>query len=421
MAQTEQTTSDADERDALIAQRCPYSDLVTTGGSREPLAGYAELDSLRDAGPAHTLGTGQIIYTTYDLVQEIGQRADVFHSKAVDPATGKEAPFVLKPQTLDGPIHVKWRRLLASSFSPAAVARLEGSLRARANELIDGFIDRGHCDFAKEFALRFPTTIFLEHIIGLPVEELDKFIAWETDIMHPESTDPAEAFRIPIQAQTEVTEYLSQILDERRKTPAGERGSDLISRAMDWQIDGEPIPHEDLLSFYLLLFQAGLDTVAASLSYGFHHLASHPADRERIAADPSVIPSAIEEILRVYSVVNISRTAMTDTEVDGCPVKKGQHFILSLPAGNRDEQHFPDATTVDFDRTEISHLAFGVGPHRCLGSHLARQELAIAYEEWHKRIPVYEIDPDIPFDESRSLVMGLRSLPLQWDPAAVRR
>ncbi|WP_405547503.1 cytochrome P450 [Streptomyces phaeochromogenes] len=421
MAQTEQTKSDADERDALIAQRCPHSDLVMQGGRREPLAGYAELDSLRDAGPAHTLGTGQIIYTTYDLVQEVAQRADVFHSKFYDPVTGKEAAFTLVPHQIDGPVHVKWRRLLASSFSPGTVAGLEGSLRARVNEIIDGFIDRGHCDFAKEFALRFPTSIFLEHIIGLPVEELDKFIAWETDILHPESTDRAEAYRTSVRAQTEVTAYLSQILEERRKTPAEERGSDLISRAMDWQIDGEPIPHQELLSFYLLLFQAGLDTVTASLGYGFHHLASHPADRERIAADPSVVPNAIEEFLRVYSVVNIVRTAMTDTEVDGCPVKKGQRFILSLPSGNRDEQHFPDATTVDFDRTDISHLAFGAGPHRCLGSHLARQELVIAYEEWHKRIPVYEIDPDISFDESRSMLLGLNSLPLRWDPAAVRR
>ncbi|MET9089791.1 cytochrome P450 [Streptomyces sp. NPDC004237] len=421
MAQTEHTTNDADGRDALIAQRCPYSDIVLFGGDREPLAGYAELDTLRESGPAHTVSSGEIIYTTYDLVQEVAQRADVFHSKPHDPSSSEEAQFALVPQTVDGPLHVKWRRLLASSFSPGAVARLEDSLRARVNELIDGFIDRGHCDFTHEFALRFPTAIFLQHIIGLPVENLDQFIAWETDILHPRSTDPAEQRQTVIRAQTEVTAYLSEILEERRKTPTEERGTDLISRAMEWQIDGEPIPHEDLLSFYLLLFEAGLDTVTASLGYGFHHLASHPADRERIVADPAIIPNAAEEMLRAYSVANITRTAVADAEVDGCPVKKGQRFILSVSAGNRDEQHFPDAATVDFDRSDISHLAFGAGPHRCLGSHLARRELAIAYEEWHKRIPVYEVDPDIPFTENRSTMMGLNSLPLKWDPSTTRK
>lgn len=147
MAQTEQTKSDADERDALIAQRCPHSDLVMQGGRREPLAGYAELDSLRDAGPAHTLGTGQIIYTTYDLVQEVAQRADVFHSKFYDPVTGKEAAFTLVPHQIDGPVHVKWRRLLASSFSPGTVMR-PGRLPPRARQ-------RNHRRVHRPRSLRF--------------------------------------------------------------------------------------------------------------------------------------------------------------------------------------------------------------------------------------------------------------------------
>jgi cytochrome P450 len=412
--------TDIEARDAETRSRCPMTDLVMQGGDREPLVGFAELDALRESGPAHTLPGGDIIYTRYEEVLAVAQDSDVFYSKApVDPVTGKES-FVLVPQAIDGPMHVKWRRILASTFAPGAISSLDDSIRARVNDLIDGFIDKGEADFIKDFSLRFPTSIFLKHIIGLPVEELDKFIAWETDILHPKDTDPMVAYGKSVTAQTEVMKYFEQIIAERRQLPPEERANDLISKGLSWKIDGEFISDSDLLSFYLLVFEAGLDTVTAELGYGFHHLATHPADRDRIVNDPAVVPTAVEELLRVYAIVNINRTAMQDTEVDGCPIKAGQRVVLSLPSTGRDEGQFPDARKVDFDRKNISHLAFGAGPHRCLGSHLARHELAIAYEEWHKRIPVYGINPAKDFDESRSSMMGLNSLPLSWDPATTK-
>jgi cytochrome P450 len=407
-------------RDETLAARCPMTDLVMQGGDREAMLGFAELDALRDASNGHTLPGGDLIFTRYEQVLEVAQRSDVFYSKAYDPITGEEAAFVLVPQAIDGPRHAKWRRLTGKVFSPGNMTKLDDSIRARVNELIDGFIDRGHCDFIHEFSLRFPTSIFLEHVIGLPVDELDRFIAWESNILHPKDIDPGKAYQKSVQAQTEVTQYLSEIIAQRRAQAPEDRGNDLISLAMTWEIDGEPIPDDDLMSFYLLLFEAGLDTVTAELGYGFRHLATHPADRERIVNDPAVIPVAVEELLRVYAIVNINRTAMEDTEVDGCPIPKGMRVTLSLPATGRDERQFPDAATVDFDRKDISHLAFGAGPHRCLGSHLARHELAIAYEEWHKRIPVYAVDENTEYNESRSSMMGLNSLPLVWDPATTK-
>lgn len=406
-----------DARDVVIAERCPRTDLRLQGGEREALEGFAELDTLRGLGSSHLLHDGKIIYTTYEQVLEVAQRADLFNSKSYDPKTGAEVPFPLVPQGIDGPLHTKWRRLLAKYFAPRAMVALDESIRARVNDLIDDFIADGKCDFIKQFSLRFPTAIFLQHIIGLPVDELERFLAWETAMLHPMDADPIAAYQARVKAETEVTEYLAQIIAERRARPPEERGDDLISRGMEWQIDDEPISSEDMLGFYLLLFLAGLDTVTAELGYGFHHLATHPDDRERIVNDPAVIPNAVEELLRAYSIAHITRTATEDTEVDGCPVKRGQRFTLSLPSANRDESKFPNSATVDFDRGQISHLAFGAGPHRCLGSHLARHELAIAYEEWHKRIPVYTVDESVYFNESRSLVMGLNSLPLVWDPA----
>jgi cytochrome P450 len=408
---------DTDPRDEAIASRCPMTDMVMAGGNRAPLQGFEEFDELRESSRMHMFPNGEILLTRYSDIRELAQQAEIFHSKSYDPITGEPAAFTLVPQAVDGPIHNKWRKLLGPVFSPNSIARFEASARDRVNELIDGFVDKGRCDFIKEFSLRFPTAIFLDHVMGLPVDELEKFIAWETDILHPVDVDPMAAYQKSVNAQTEVTKYLEQIIAQRRALPESERGDDLISRAMTWEIDGEKVSDSDLLSFYLLMFEAGLDTVTAELGYGFYHLATHQADRQRIADDPAVIPNAVEELLRVYPIVNIMRTAMADTELNGCPIKEGQKFIFSLPSAGRDDEQFPDAETVDFDREDLSHMTFGVGPHRCLGSHLARLELAVAYEEWHRRIPEYRLDESQPFDESRSSMLGLNSLPLVWDVA----
>jgi cytochrome P450 len=163
------------------------------------------------------------------------------------------------------------------------------------------------------------------------------------------------------------------------------------------------------------MFQAGLDTVTAQLTYAMYHLATHPDDQARIVADPSLIRSANEEFLRFYSIVAPSRKAMQDTEVAGCPVKKGEMVLLPLSAANRDPAEFPRADEVLLDREPNRHLAFGAGPHRCLGSHLARLELEVAMQLWHERIPEYRIDSDIPMDEHAGGLVGLNNLPLRWE------
>jgi cytochrome P450 len=150
------------------------------------------------------------------------------------------------------------------------------------------------------------------------------------------------------------------------------------------------------------------------LSYSIYHLALHPDDRRRLVADPSVWPSAIEEFLRYYSFVSPGRKATRGTEVGGCPIEPGQMVWLPLASANRDPAEFPDAHQVNIDREGNRHLAFGAGPHRCLGSHLARQELLAGLTEWHRRIPEYRLDLDVPITEHGRQV-GLNNLPLVWD------
>ena len=207
--------------------------------------------------------------------------------------------------------------------------------------------------------------------------------------------------------------YFMALIKDRREHPDAGR-SDILSQAIDWKIDGEPIPDQDLLDFCLLMFMAGLDTVAAQLTFSFWHLATHDTDRQRIVDEPAIIPTAIEEFLRYYSFVTPGRKVMKDTEIAGCPIKDGEMVYLPLVSANRDPREFDRAGEVVIDREVNRHIAFGAGPHRCLGSHLARQELRVAMEMWHERIPHYRIAEGAEIREHGGQV-GIDALPLVWD------
>jgi cytochrome P450 len=403
--------------------RCPVQHVsLQLGGSRAPLSGYELFDRLRDDAPVHWVdeGVGYHLLTRQEDILAVAQDPGLFSSRYFNPALGGEPPFTLVPVNLDPPDHTKWRRLLAPVFAPGAVAAWDDRIRARARELVTTLQPRGGCDAVKDFALRLPTSVFLS-LMGLPQEELDRFLLWETAILHPGPDGTFEGLS-PLDAQDAVSRYFTDLVAQRRSGAAtGSDGTDLVSLAMTWQIDGEPISDEDLMSFYLLMFEAGLDTVTAELGYGMYHLATHPEHRARIVADPAAIPNAVEELLRVYPIVNPPRVLTRDAEINGCPVEAGEYVVMGLSAAGRDERVFEDAREVDLDRARIPHLTFGGGPHRCLGSHLARHELAIAYETWHEAIPEYRVDESAEFDEAVSGLWGLNALPLVWDlPAGAR-
>jgi cytochrome P450 len=396
------------------AGQCPVAHISWEGPARDALAGHHMLDELRRAGPLHRVeeGAGFFLVTKHEEALRIAQDAKVFPQTLKVLATGEESPFDLVPETLNGPVHTGWRRLLAPYFSPRQIEPWHGKIVARANGLIDGLIAQGECDFTNEFALRYPTAIFLD-LMGLPVGQLDDFLAWETAILHPDFA-AGLPYEVMQQAQAEVTEYFAGVIAERRAISPDRRPAGLVTEALDWRIDGEPVSDADLLSFYLLMFMAGLDTVTAELGYGFLHLATHPADRQQLVERPELIPGAVEELLRLYPIVNPPREAAEDTEVAGCPVRKGDLVVISYPSAGRDEAKYTDSLTADFERPVMSHMTFGAGPHRCLGSHLARHELLVAYQEWHKRIPEYWLTPGAQATEASGGMMTLNTLPLQW-------
>lgn len=380
---------------------------------------FAKYDDLRAQFPwyRNEFGPGFWTVCNYQGILQIMQNPQAF-SNSVVTALDPEPVIKWIPEMLDGDEHKQWRRQLGPLFSPGAVERLESTVRQRAVDIIDGLIERseaseatgkgqGSCDFMADFATRFPTTIFLD-LMGLPVEELDQYLAWEHDILHAGGSDE-EKLQKQIGAMMAVMGRFATVIAERREEPR----DDIVSKALTYEIDGKPVTDEDLLSFCLLMFMAGLDTVSVTLGWMFLHLARNDEDRQRIVAEPAIIPTAVEEFVRAYAIVIPARKVMQDVNVQGCPMKAGDMVNIPLNAATRDEAAFPDAATVDITRKPNNHIGFGAGPHRCLGSHLARQELRIALEVWHERIPNYRVAPDAQMLESGGQ-LGLESLPLVW-------
>ena len=268
---------------------------------------------------------------------------------------------------------------------------LEPDIVRLVNERIDGFIDRGECEFADELAVPLPSSVFLR-LVGLPLSQLDLFLSMKDGILRPSGTDLDEIQASQKAAARQIEEYFAEVVRERQ-TGVGDQ-DDLLSLFLSAEVEGQRLTVDEIVGICFLFILAGLDTVTDSLECFFAYLAQHPDQRRRIVEDPALIPSTVEELLRWESpVTTVSRTTTSDLELDGCPISKGSTVGIMIGAANIDEETLPDAFTVDLERNPNKHLAFGGGIHRCLGSHLARLELRIALREWHHRIPDYSLAP----------------------------
>jgi cytochrome P450 len=377
---------------------------------------FAAFDQVRTAHRRFysTVADGFWVFTRHHDILAAYRKWEDFSSESVTFLTA-DPPFTWIPEMLDPPEHTSWRRLLKPFFAPRRVAYMQRQIRSRCTEIIDDLAHRNSGDFVTDFARRFPTAVFLD-FMGLPVERLDEFLAWQDAIMRLPFVDAgldATRVGISLQAMAEVQDCFAKLIEERRANPR--IGShDIVSAALSWRIDERPIPIHDVLALCLLLFMAGMDTVSAQLSYIFWHLAGHEADRSRIVDRPGLIPSAVEEFLRVYTVTAPARKVTRDMDFLGCPMQAGDMVWLPLAMANRDPAVFPVADEVIVDRTPNNHIAFGAGPHYCLGAHLARLELRVALEEWHRRIPSYHLSDGAEVPEHGGQTLGIDSLPLTW-------
>jgi cytochrome P450 len=359
----------------LKAPQLGYIDMIQRGGYVEVGEGFGL--SFDRATSDHVLRNHQLF------------------SSRVEMGLGNVRPLI--PLNVDPPLHAKYRKLLDPLFAPRKMEAQEDDISRRVNGFIDSFVDRKECNFSDEFAELLPSSVFLG-LMGLPEDQLDHFIHLRDGILHPGKINPDAGLdpdaRRAVHAATgqEIYEYFGGVIADRRRTPR----DDVISGFLAAEIDGERLSTEEILDILFLFLIAGLDTVSDSLTCFYAFLAQNPEHRRQIVADPSVIPSAVEELLRWESPVpaGVPRVATEDTELpNGQRVSKGTAVVCSYGAANVDPTVFPDGTDVRFDREENRHIAFGGGVHRCLGSHLARRELRVTLREWHRRIPEYRLKP----------------------------
>ncbi len=351
---------------------------------------------LRDEMPVLSVDLGSspgVLLSRKEEIDYALRHPEIFSSNMDAVDLKNKRPMI--PLQIDPPEHKKFRKLLDPIFAPRKMAAMDQEVSELVNHLIDGFIERGEVDFAKEFSIPFPSQVFLT-LLGLPLGELDRFLTMKDGIIRPDhvtgelyGSPEASAYQQKI--ADSVYDYFNEVLDQREK----ERQDDLLSLFLDADVDGDRLTREDILDICFLFLIAGLDTVTATLDCMFAFLSRHPEHRRQLAENPEIIPNAIEELLRWETpVMGVARVAVEDTEVAGCPVHQGDQVMIMIGSANTDEAEFPDADEVRFDRDVNRHIAFGGGIHRCLGSHLARLELRVALREWHKRIPEYDVEPD---------------------------
>jgi cytochrome P450 len=391
-----------------MTARPPVSDWATDWDHLDPAwttDPYGIWDGLRQRCPIAHTGRYRGVYfpTRYRDIRDIAYDYENFSSRRV---VVREGDYRVNspPITSDPPEHRPMRMVLIPPFTPQAVARLEPKARVVCNELIDRFVVNGACDGAVDYAQNIPVLI-ISHMLGIPAEHGDQFREWITMALQTGVTDE-KALR---QAEEAIAAYFELQIKARRENPGDDLVSFLIAAHSP---DGKPFSDRQVLGALRLLLVAGIDTTWSAIGSSLWHLATHEQDRARLSAEPELIPTAVEELLRAYAPVTMAREVAKTTDVSGCQMQEGEMVLLSFPAANRDPDKFADADKVVIDRKHNPHAAFGLGIHRCIGSNLARMEMVVALQEWLKRIPVFSLDRSKPTTWSQGTVRGPRHLPI---------
>jgi cytochrome P450 len=365
---------------------------------------------LREAGEAVSSGE-EIVLTSAAAVEFAAKKPEIFSSARAFDRLGSPVPLI--PIAIDPPDHTRFRRMLDPFFSPRKMAEREPELRRQAGELIDAIVANGdQCDIVPDLATPFPSQVFLT-LFGLPMADRDRLVQWKDAIL--QFTDPSSAEATPeVMAHAlELFTYLTEHIAERRTDTTG---SDMLTQLMQDTDDGVMSDNE-ILGLCFMFVLAGLDTVTSAVGFSLAKLAGDAELRRRVADDLSLIPAFIEDILRVDGPVPFApRVTTEEVEVAGRVVPKDTTVMLSYGSADRDPRRYAGADEVHLDSKAV-HFAFGRGPHRCLGSHLARLELRLILEEWHTRIPEYALaegkEPQMPWPTG---TMALKSVPLTFTP-----
>lgn len=373
------------------------------------------------------------ILTRYDDVQSVGRRGDVFHNaphsvlsprasqKKVREMTGNDH-FIKTLIDMDGAEHAAYRGLTAAWFQPGNLKSLEARVRELARNAVDQMATTGgECDFVNQIALHYPLLVIME-ILGLPEEDEPLMLKLTQELFG--ATDPelnergtglqnvtSEDQEIDMTTILELMAYFQALTDDRRKNPT----DDLTSLIANAQIDGAPAPDMETMGYYIITATAGHDTTSSSTGGAMWKLAENPDQFRLLKDNPALIGGMIDEAIRWFSPVNhFMRTATEDSEVGGQSITKGEWLMLSWASANRDERVFDDPDAFRIDRKPNRHVAFGYGPHLCLGQYLARMEMRILFEELLPRLNSVELAGEPAMSEA-VFVNGPKRLPIRFE------
>jgi cholest-4-en-3-one 26-monooxygenase len=362
-------------------------------------------------------GPGFWALTKYDDVVTVSMDQGLYSSWLGGtniPTMEPEAMTMLRTLMLnmDPPEHTKFRRLVSKGFTPKIINELDHHIRDITNGIIDEVIERGECDFVTEIAAELPLQVILE-MMGVPNEDRHKLFEWSNDLIgfdDPEYATSPEKGRM---AATEMFMYANTLAVDRKGCPR----DDVITTLINAEVDGEKLSELEFDSFFLLLAVAGNETTRNLISGGMLTLLQHPEQWEKLKADPALIRSAVEEMLRwVAPVMYFRRTVTRDTELRGTKLAEGDKVCIYYGSANRDEEYFPDGDVFDIARNPNPHVTFGPGgAHFCLGANLARMEINVMFEEIIKRLPDMELAGE-PQRLRSNFIAGIKHMPVRYTP-----
>jgi cytochrome P450 len=362
-------------------------------------------------------GPGFWAVTRYDDVWHVSRDPKLFQS-----GRGTNIPdfpaeineFMGSIINMDDPKHARLRGIVQRGFTPKTITQVEQYVRDKAELLIDRLIERnpgGECDFVHEIAAPLPLHIICE-MMGIPADDVDRVLGWTNVILGAGDPDMAGTFDQLVNALLEMFAYAQALGEDRLAHPA----DDITSTLMHAEVDGERLTSSEFGSFFILLVVAGNETTRNAVSHGMKALTDHP-DQRRIWWDdfPGVTRTAVEEIVRwATPVIHFRRTATADTEIAGMPIKAGDKVVVFYNSANRDESHFVDPYRFDVRRDPNAHIGFGAGgPHFCLGANLARREIAVMFEEIHRRLPDLRVTGEPSYLHS-NFINGIKAMPCAW-------
>jgi cytochrome P450 len=346
---------------------------------------------------------GHWLPTRSSIIEEILTDYTRFSSRSIIIPKSHSADHGLLPTTIDPPEHHFYRKTLNHSMAPAAVNAMSDDIRGIVTSLIDGFVEKGHCNFTRDFADILPIRVFLS-MMDLPENDIPQTKYWTDQLIRP---DGSITFADALQ---NLKDYIAPYVDQRM----GKGGVDMLSRMINTDTNGRRLNREEAIKLSIQVFIAGVDTVVNLLGFVFLFLARSEKHRLQISQGEISVAQAVEEILRRFPLVTVAREVTEDMEFHGVHLKAGDIVAAPTPLAGMDNTFTPNAVDVEFGRKHGTSLTFGRGAHTCPGKNLARVELRIAIEEWLKRIPDFHVDGDSPVSFSSGIVGVVNELNLRW-------